>query len=163
MKYRSSFLNSGNFSKGFSLIELLVVISIIGILMGLSIFGLQGAREASRDSKRKADLEQIRSALEIYKADCDKYPIGSGNPSVALDTGGGQLGGDGSTSSCPVTNAYMTHIPTDPTSPNGAYLYYSDGNVYQICANLENGTGVVTCGTVSSCGTGSCNYQVKNP
>jgi prepilin-type N-terminal cleavage/methylation domain-containing protein len=66
-----------NSNKAFTLIELLVVISIIGILTGLSIFGLQGAREASRDATRKAALEQIRSGLEIYKADCDSYPIGN--------------------------------------------------------------------------------------
>ncbi|MCK4588676.1 prepilin-type N-terminal cleavage/methylation domain-containing protein, partial [Candidatus Woesebacteria bacterium] len=60
--------------KGFTLIELLVVISIIGILLALSIFGLQGARKSARDSKRKADIELIRSGIEIYKADCNVYP-----------------------------------------------------------------------------------------
>lgn len=159
MKKRTSFLKSD----GFTLIELLVVISIIGILMALSIFGLQGARQASRDSKRKTDLETIRSALEIYKADCDGYPIGSGNPSSVLNTVSGQLMGSGATTSCATTNAYMTSIPTDPLTPNVDYLYYSDGNVYQICAYLENGSGVATCGTVSNCGGQSCNYQVKNP
>src|SRR3989344_5965218 len=64
---------------GFTLIELLVVISIVGSIIGLSVFGLQGARQSSRHSKRKADLEQIRSGLEIYKSDCDKYPITVGS------------------------------------------------------------------------------------
>ena len=61
--------------KGFTLIELLVVLSIIGVLVGLSIFGLRSARESSRDGTRKADLELIRSGVEIYKADCDNYPL----------------------------------------------------------------------------------------
>ena len=68
------FKNSG----GFTLIELLVVISIMGILLALSVFGMQDARRASRDGKRKADIEQIRSALEMYKADCGKYPLTAG-------------------------------------------------------------------------------------
>ncbi len=41
---------------GFTLIELLVVIAITAILIGLSVFGLQGARESARDAQRKADL-----------------------------------------------------------------------------------------------------------
>ena len=54
-------------SCGFTLIELLVTISIIGILIGLSVFGLQGARQSARDAKRKADLDmrlrQVMSGL----------------------------------------------------------------------------------------------------
>ena len=76
---------------GFSLIELLVVISIIGILVGLSAFGLQGARQASRDARRVSDIEQIRSGLELYKADCGVYPENADFPAA-----GGDLIGDGS-------------------------------------------------------------------
>src|SRR5689334_22004949 len=90
-------------NSGFTLIELLVVISIIAILVGLSIFGLQGARESSRDAKRKADLEQIRSGIEIYRADCNTYPVGSGNASSVL---GSALMGDDSSTSCASTNTY---------------------------------------------------------
>lgn len=140
-------------SSAFTLIELLVVISIIGILIGLSIFGLQGARAASRDSKRKTDLELIRSGLEIYKADCNKYP-------TALST---SLVGDGSTTSCSTSNTYISQVPSDPISPNAAYLYISDGVTYSLCAALEQGSGTVTCGGSSSCGSITCNYKVTNP
>ena len=139
--------------KGFTLIELLVVISIIGILLALSIFGLQGAREGSRDAKRKADLELIRSGLEIYKADCNAYPIGSSLPS--------SLVGDGSTSSCAVTNTYIQSVPIDPTDPSRNYRYSSiDGTTYEICASLEQGTDMIPCG--GSCGE-TCNYKVISP
>lgn len=146
-------------SFGFTLIELLVVISIIGILIGLSIFSLQGARTSSRDGKRKADLELIRSGIEIYKSDCNKYPI-------ALAAGGSTLAGDGvSSSSCLKANIYISQIPADPISPKADYLYWSDGVTYQICASLEGSSGgaAVKCGGSSACGNSTCNYQVVNP
>jgi type II secretion system protein G len=146
--------------KGFTLIELLVVISIIGILVGLSVFGLQGARKSSRDAVRKADLEQIRSGLGIYKADCNVYPT-SLNLSSSI-----QLKGDGSTSSCATTNLYIAATPTDPVSPNAGYIYSSDGVTYSICASLEqeeSAESTVTCGGSSNCGGATCNYIVTNP
>jgi prepilin-type N-terminal cleavage/methylation domain-containing protein len=142
---------------GFTLIELLVVISIIGILIGLSIFGLQGAREASRDAKRKADLEEIRSGLELYKSDCNVYPLTGNVPS-----GSPLVGPTGSITGC-LGNTYINLIPSDPVTGR-TYIYYSaDGLTYQLCASLEQGTGSVTCGATSTCGTGTCNYKVTNP
>lgn len=155
MKY-TKILNTG-----FTLIELLVVISIIGILIGLSIFGLQGARETSRDAKRKSDLELVRSGVEIYKSDCNTYPISS------QLTPGSSLVGAGAVPGC-VGNIYISQIPNDPTSPNSTYSYSSDGVTYAICAALEqapspapdpNGP-IQNCG---SCGSTSCNYVVTNP
>ncbi len=143
-------------SCGFTLIELLVTISIIGILIGLSVFGLQGARQSARDAKRKADLEQIRSAIEIYKADCNKYP--------ASITPLSPLNGDNTSTSCPDTNTYIDLVPVDPTSPNRDYKYYSeDGTAYELCAAIEQGGDPVSCGAISVCGTVMCNYKVKNP
>lgn len=139
-------------NRGFTLIELLVVISIIGVLIALSVFGLQGARRASRDAKRKSDLEQIRSGIEIYKSDCDKYP------SVLGTT----LAGDGSTTSCLVSNTYISSVPVDPLSPNSTYGYYNPtSSTYEICAALEQGGTSVTC--TGSCGSSTCNYKVTNP
>lgn len=138
---------------GFTLIELLVVISIIGILLALSMFGFQGAREASRDAGRKADLEQIRSALEMYKADCDNYPASLTSP----------LKGDGSTPTCATANIYLASIPDDPLNPARRYLYSRlTKTSYELCAALEQGAGAVTCGESSNCGA-ACNYKVTNP
>lgn len=146
-----SFKNRNNF--GFTLVELLVVISIIGILVTVSIFGLAGARESSRDARRKADLELVRSGLEIYKADCGTYP--------ANVTFGGVLNGTGTCSG----NTYISVVPTDPITASRTYRYDQSGSGYTLCAALEQGTGSVSCGG-TNCGVGStvdCNYQVTNP
>ena len=140
-----------NIKNGFTLIELLVVISIIGILLGLSIFGLQGARQSSRDAKRKGDLEMIRSGIEIYKADCNSYPAALSTPLV----------GDGSTN-CPATNTYISSVPTDPVPASYSYSYTSTGATYTLCAYLENPPAIVIGSGCGSCGA-TCNYKVTNP
>jgi len=144
--------------QGFTLIELLVAISILGILVALSIFGMQGAREASRDGKRKSDLEQIRSGLEMYKADCNQGKYLVKNPAGTLSSLVGTV------ATCGNTNTYISQVPLDPTSTSRSYLYYSaDGATYQLCASLEQGGTTVTCGATSNCGGSTCNYRVTNP
>ena len=61
--------------KGFTLIELLVAMTVAAVLMGLALVSYQSARKSARDAKRKSDLEQIRSALEMYRSDNGKYPL----------------------------------------------------------------------------------------
>lgn len=140
-------------SKGFTLIELLVVISIIGVLAAVSIFGLSGAREASRDARRKSDLELIKSGLELYRADCNVYP---GSLSTTLV-------GSGTPTACAVTNTYINAVPTDPIPASRSYRYATTTSGYEICASLEqSGLSTVTCGGSSNCGT-SCNYKITNP
>lgn len=146
-------------SSAFSLIELLVVISIMGILLSLSIYGTQEARKATRDGQRKSNLEQIRSGLEMYKADCNNYPT-----SLPF---GSSLVGSGTPSTCSISSTYISQIPNDPlySSTARTYVYYSDGITYQLCAAMEQGGGsTVTCGSSSNCGGGStCNYQLLTP
>lgn len=144
------------FFNGFTLIELLVVISIIGVIIGISFFGLTGARESARDARRRADLEQIRSGLELYKADCNDYPVAVGGAVPS------PLVGDGSPSTCSGTNVYIASVPRDPADPTRLY-YYSrpTATTYLICASLEQSTAGVPSGC-GSCGT-SCNYGVTNP
>ena len=113
-------------SGGFTLIELLVVISIIGVLMAISLFGMQGARESSRDARRKSDLEMIRSGLEIYRSDCNIYPASLGSSLV----------GSGSPTSCAVANIYISAVPTDPLGTNYSYSRLTT-STYTLCAALE--------------------------
>lgn len=134
---------------GFTLIELLVVISIISILISISLFGIQNSRKSARDAKRKSDLEAIRSALEMYKADNGQYPsTSSGMNASSLSIG-----------------SYISSIPQDPIS--GRIYVYRCTKVsgtsclaYDLCAALEDGSGSVSCGI--SCGV-SCNYKTTNP
>lgn len=145
--------------KAFTLIELLVVIAIIGILMAISIFGLAGARESSRDARRKSDLELLRSGLELYKADCNAYPT----TTVLTYPLPSSLAGNNSTTSCLSTNTYISAIPTDPVAASRNYRYATTTNGYELCAALEQGSGSVTCGGSSVCGSSTCNYKVTNP
>lgn len=140
---------------GFTLIELLVVISIIGILLAVSVFGLMGARQASRDAKRKADLESIRSGLEIYKADCDGYPTSLGT----------SLLGSPPPTTCSSSNTYIASVPKDPMDPAQTYAYSNPTtSTYVLCALLERAPSPVMDTTgCGSCTAAACNYKVTNP
>lgn len=123
---------------GFTLIELLIVMTIIAVLAGLALVSYQGARKSARDGTRKADLEQLRSALEMYRAD---------NPTIGYPNTLGDIGG------------YIT-VPSDPL-PGRSYAYSRVSvSKYNLCAALE-----VSGGTVSDCGSCgiTCNYKVTNP
>lgn len=142
--------------EGFTLIELLVVVSIIGILVAVSIFGLNGARESARDARRKSDLELVRTGLELYKADCNRYP-------ASVPASGANLVGSTPPTSCAVTNTYITGYPADPVGATRTYKYTLSGSTYTLCAALENAPSPAM--DVTGCGscTVSCNYKVTNP
>ncbi len=54
-----------NNRQGFTLIEMLVVVAIIGLLSSVVVVGLSGARQKARDAKRLADIQQIMNSAEI--------------------------------------------------------------------------------------------------
>lgn len=126
--------------KGFTLIELLVVISIVAILSALLMANFIGVRQRSRDATRKSDLQNIRQALELYRADIGSYPasIQCDNSLVNPDDG---------------AVVYMQEIPCDPISSSQQteylYTYNSGNNTYTLDACIENSAD--TDNTISSC------------
>ena len=128
---------------GFTLVETLVAVSIIVLLVTMGMVSYSAAGRSSRDDKRKADLEQIRSALEIYKSENGVYP----SPAATC------VAFSGST--------YINPYPTDPKPSLRRYCYNRlTTTTYEVCAALENGVGSASCG--SGC-TATCNYKLTNP
>ncbi len=69
MKLRTtSYRRRTGVGEGFSLIELLVVITIIGLLASVGLTSYTRAQERARDAKRQSDLISLKNALEIYYA-----------------------------------------------------------------------------------------------
>lgn len=67
--------------KGFTLVELLVVVAIIGLLSTLAVVSLNGIRERARDTKRISDIDAIQKSMELVKSEYGGYdqagcPIG---------------------------------------------------------------------------------------
>lgn len=109
--------------KGFTLIELLIVIMILGVLASLITGSFFTSLKKGRDAKRKADLEQITRALEMYYEDKRTYPDSL--------TFGSSLPDPDS------TKIYMQKIPNDPTSGKD-YEYKLTDESYRLYACLEN-------------------------
>jgi prepilin-type N-terminal cleavage/methylation domain-containing protein len=61
---------------GFTIVELLIVIVVIGVLAAITIVAYNGIQQRARDNRRTNDSVSIRKALELYKIDNGTYPMG---------------------------------------------------------------------------------------
>lgn len=162
--------------KGFTLVELLVVMMIIGILATLIVGGFRSSQMRGRDAQRKADLRQLANAVEIFYTDYGKYPPASGtqiaacsyNPSTGV--GAACVWGTGMMSDSKTT--YMRIVSKDPVNAqNYVYRVSTNGKQFQLFARLENtedknciGGNCTSPGITITCGgTYLCNFAITSP
>lgn len=119
--------------KGFSFIELIVVVTIIAIMSVVGVVSFSGVNKRSRDSRRISDLEKMRIALEVVRQVGTTYPANSTD----------------------LVPNYMQALPKDPkTKTDYTYTQLNSGYRYTIDAILED---------PSSSEAGTTLYQVTNP
>jgi prepilin-type N-terminal cleavage/methylation domain-containing protein len=142
-----------NSQRGFTLIEILIVISIIGILASIVLVNLGGFRAKGRDARRIADLKTLQNTLELYYSSNNKYPTAL---SDILTAGIG-----------------VTKLPKDPkTNSDYGYCVTNAGDSYLLGATLEGTNAVLdsdedtvpngyTCVTSVSCDDAAYGYCIK--
>ncbi len=116
-------------SKGFTLIEILIVVGIIGLLASVILVGLNSSRSRARDARRISDLRQTQQGLELYYTKNQEYPPSGSwtNLSSELTT----------------SNIGIRKVATDPLNGSGGHSEYeygasSNGQDYILKASLED-------------------------
>jgi prepilin-type N-terminal cleavage/methylation domain-containing protein len=146
-------------SRGFTLVELLVVIAIIGLLSTVAVVATSSTSQNARNQKRKADLVQLSKALELYYAVNNAYPptdpSGATHPAWGVCSGSGAFtvkNDSGPNGWIPgLAPTYTAILPRDPrsglanatsalgtcrTDPNySCYIYESNGTDYLLAAH----------------------------
>ena len=138
-----------NSTKGFTLMELILVMAILGILFTTLVVGLNPARQLAkaRDTQRETDLFELLSVVYQYSSehsgelpDTDGDPATSNFPtsSTCIGTGVGcfNLGAAGETGET-VVPEYLAKMPKDPKTGTGAdtgYTIYVDENNHLIAS-----------------------------
>lgn len=124
-------------SRGFTLIEIMVVLIIIGLLAGIVVPRLMGRTEEAKRTKASVQIKNLQSALDLYKLDSGIYPSTEQGlqalvekPALGEMPRGWKEGG------------YMDKIPKDPWGNN--YMYISPGvhgdyDLYSYGADGEEG------------------------
>lgn len=106
---------------GFTIVELLIVIVVIGILAAITVAVYSNVQQRSRDSRRLSDFELLQRAIEMYKTDNLRYPYCGATEGSAV-------------TSCEVSGlatalvpTYIQRIPSDPLNVTGFQYFYARG------------------------------------
>jgi prepilin-type N-terminal cleavage/methylation domain-containing protein len=123
--------------KGFTLIEILIVVAIIAILASVVLVGLGPTQQAGRDARRISDLGEVQTGLELYYSKCGYYPGAAESAACGAYSETSAWG--------PLTTALKGSgigVGTIPNDPSAGKTYYYDscsgGSSYVLGAQLEN-------------------------
>lgn len=174
-----SFNKNNKFQFGYTLIEIIVVISIIGFILTVALYAFNYSRALARDTKRVADLSQIKKSIEMFRNEKGHYPDttdfgdNSGECIGDQDSGGNNRAGITGCSSAHanpyffevIIKDYMNIIPADPRHDGSNFYYsydpahYCPGGAYSDCGTLcfhKSESGKYTCSNNNPiCGWGS--------
>lgn len=113
---RAKTIKCGFPAKGFTLVELMIVVVILGLLATVVMPRILDRPEQAKRMKAKVDVRAIESALALFKADTGRFPTTSeGLQALVTDPGIKGYNRD----------AYLDKVPSDPWG--GDYVYVSPG------------------------------------
>jgi prepilin-type N-terminal cleavage/methylation domain-containing protein len=156
--------------EGFSLVELLIVIAILGTLATLVVTVGTSSQMKSRDARRKSDINNLAKAMELFYNDYGIYPPESSGRISACDYDSGA--GTGTACSWGTGrfeddqgSIYFKAVPEDPLDDQ-SYLYRVSPtkNAFRLFASLENPNDPdIIAGISESCGSGvTCNFAITS-
>jgi len=122
-----------NKTKGFTILELLVVMAIIVIVLSIIMVSITGIRTKSRDATRMSHMNEVVTALNLYYSNQGRFPIATSETIITSDDiVSAELEGDG----------VIQQTPRDPLHPTFTYRYISDsrGLEYTLTFCLETNT-----------------------
>ena len=124
-------------SKGFTIIEVLVVLVVLAILVLTSTVLYRGGQERARFTAYRSDITRINEAITLYNSENGRYPLGDGSSAAGCVTGtGGFIAG--------LQPGYISKMPDVPNYNAGAnyysYCWNGSGAEYKLLRMVQSGT-----------------------